>query len=672
MRLPLTFATGVALAGTPAAPARAADPPAGTDPAGHWAFRPAPRPAAPRAGHPIDAFVQARLDAAGLRPSPPADPRALIRRATFDLTGLPPTPEEVDAFLADDSPGAFARVVDRLLASPHYGERWGRHWLDVARYADSNGLDENVAHGNAWRYRDYVVSSLNADKPFDLFLREQVAGDLLPAASPAERYDRLTATGFLALGPKVLAEPDERKMELDIVDEQLDTLGRAALGLTLGCARCHDHKSDPVSQEDYYALAGVFAGTKTMETFKKVARWHENPLAAPEEVRRKAAADARAADLRAELKPLADKMDEPSRRTAARLRAEVAALEASAPELPSAMGVAEGTPTDLPVLRRGNPLAPGPVAPRRFPAALGGDRQPPLPRDRSGRLELAEWLTDPRHPLTARVAVNRVWRWHFGKGLVRSADNFGLTGDGPTHPELLDWLAAEFVDNGWSLKALHRRVMLSATYQRGAALDPTAAASDPDNRLLWRMSPRRLEVEAVRDALLAVGGLLDRTAGGPALTHVPNRGYLFDHTSKDKTSYASDRRSVYLPVVRNHPYDVFQLFDAPDPAVPTGDRVTTTVPTQALFFLNSDLAARAADALAGRVLGRADLDDPGRVRLLFALAYGRPPTAAEVARVTAGVAGLEAEFAADGGRRRKAWAAACQAVLAGNEFIHLN
>jgi hypothetical protein len=618
--------------------------------------------------------VLARLEAAGLKPSPPADRRTLIRRATFDLIGLPPTPEEIDAFLKDDSPGAFAKVVDRLLASPAYGERWGRHWLDVARYADSNGLDENVAHGNAWRYRDYVIRSFNADKPYHRFLVEQIAGDLLPAAAPAARNELLVATGFLSLGPKVLAEPDERKMEFDIVDEQIDTLGRTFMGLTLGCARCHDHKFDPISAKDYYALAGIFVSTRTMESFKKVARWHENPLADPEAARKKAGHDAAVAKFKGQVKALAGKEEGGAKAEVKKLQAELAALEKAAPELPFAMGVTEGAPTDVPVLRRGNHLTPGAVVARRFPVVLAGEKQDAMPADHSGRLELAKWLASEKHPLTARVMVNRFWRWHFGKGVVRSVDNFGLIGEKPTHPELLEWLASEFAGGYWRVKRLHKIIMLSATYQMSSAHDAKAALADPDNRLLWRANVKRLEAEAIRDSLLAVGGLLDRTAGGPALANVKNRGYLFDHTSKDLTSYASDRRSVYLPVVRNNLYDVFQLFDAPDPAVPNGDRATTTVPTQALFFMNSDLAARAAGALAGRLLAKPNLDDAGRVRLLFALAYGRPPGPREENHLLAGVGAFESEFVGepDGAkRRRKAWAAVCQAVLAGNEFIHV-
>ncbi|MCE9566171.1 MAG: PSD1 and planctomycete cytochrome C domain-containing protein [Planctomycetes bacterium] len=648
----------------------------------HWAFQPVVNSPPPTvkdgtwAKSDLDRFILAKLEAAQLKPAVPADKRTLIRRATFDLIGLPPTPEEIDAFLKDASPDAFATVVDRLLASNAYGERWGRHWLDVARYADSNGLDENTAHGNAWRYRDYVIASFNADKPYDRFLLEQIAGDLLGKdEKKASSFDPVIATGFLALGPKVLAEPDEKKMEFDIVDEQIDTLGKTVMGLTLGCARCHDHKFDPVSTADYYGLAGVFISTKTMETFKKVARWHENSLATPADLKRKADHDAEVAKLKALIKGLTAKTDEPSKVELKKLKAELAELEKKAPELPAAMGVTEGKPTDVPVLRRGNHLTPGEMVARRFPVVIAGAKQAALPNDHSGRLELAKWMTDPKHPLTARVMVNRVWRWHFGQGLVRSVDNFGLLSDKPSHPELLDSLAVEFVQSGWSLKALHRRIMLSATYQMSSTHDAKAAVADPDNRLHWRSNIRRLEAEAIRDSLLAVGGLLDRTAGGPALTHLKNRDYIFDHTSKDKTSYASHCRSVYLPVIRNNLYDVFQLFDAPDASVPNGDRPTTTVPTQSLFFLNSELVASSAGALADQVLSRSEISDDDRVRQVIAMAYGRQATTKEIERLTAAVAVFEKDFAtseADAAkRRRKAWSVVCQTVLASNEFIHI-
>ncbi len=630
----------------------------------HWAFQ----PIRSENDSDLDRFVQAKLTAAGLKPAPSADKRTLIRRATFDLTGLPPTPEEIADFLADESRTAFENVIDRLLASSAYGERWGRHWLDVARYADSNGLDENVAFGNAWRYRDYVVRSFNADKPYDRFLMEQIAGDLLLDAG----IDGVIATGFLALGPKVLAEVDEKKMEYDIVDEQVDTLGRTVMGLTLGCARCHDHKFDPISAADYYGLAGVFVSTKTMEHFKKVARWHEVSLATPSELQRQADHDAAVAKLKDAIKALTGKSDDDSKAQLKTLKEKLAALEKVAPELPSALAVVEGKPTDVPVFKRGNHLTPGELVKRRFPIVLAGESQPELPNDRSGRLELAKWLVDPKHPLTARVMVNRVWRWHFGKGLVRSVDNFGLLGEPPTHPELLDWLAMIFIKDGWSLKKLHKRIMLSATYRQSSRFDPAAGTADPDNRLLWRANVQRLEAEAIRDSLLAVSGDLDRTIGGPSLAHVKNRGYLFDHTSKDLTSYATARRSIYLPVVRNNLYDVFQLFDAPDATVPNGDRATTTVPTQSLFFLNSDLASHAADSLAGRILAKHAPEE--RVQSLFELVYGRPPSETERKQLLSNVAEFESAYAneTDAAKRtRKAWAAVAQTVLASNEFIYV-
>ena len=559
-------------------------------------------------------------------------------------------------------------MVDRLLASSAYGEKWGRHWLDVARYADSNGLDENVAYGNAWRYRDWVVRAFNADKPYDQFLTEQIAGDLLPAADPAVRRDRLIATGFLALGPKVLAEVDEKKMELDIVDEQLDTLGQAVLGVTLGCARCHDHKFDPLTQADYYALAGGFVSTKTMEHFKKIAKWHENPIGSPAELARQAEHDQAVARLTAEIKVLTGKADK-----AAELKKrkdELAALQKAAPDVPTAMGVTEARVSDIALLKRGNHLTPGPTVPRRFPTVLAGDKQPPLPGHQSGRRELADWVTRPDHPLTARVFVNRVWRWHFGQGIVRSVDNFGKLGETPSHPELLDWLARRFVADGWSVKNLHRLIVLSATYQQASA---NPSPTDPDNRLLGHFSRRRLEAEEIRDSLLAVSGRLDRTAGGPAITHVKNREFLFDHTSKDGTKYDSRRRSLYLPVVRNNLYDVFQLFDAPDAAVSKGDRATTTVSTQALFHLNSDLAADSAAELANQLLKLGD--DASRVDRLYRAIYGRPATGREVERLVNAVAGFELDLGSrepDAGKRRaRAWALACQAALAANEFVYV-
>ncbi|QDV35295.1 PSD1 and planctomycete cytochrome C domain-containing protein [Tautonia plasticadhaerens] len=665
-----------------------------------WSFHPPTEPEVPRVDletwprSDLDRFVLARLEENGLSPAPEADRRTLIRRVSFDLTGLPPTPDEVAAFLDDDRPDAFARVVDRLLASPAYGERWGRHWLDLARYADSNGLDENVAHGHAWRYRDYVVDAFNRDVPYDRFVVEQLAGDLLPDPGPApERHAQLIATGFLTLGPKVLAEPDQVKMKMDIVDEQLDTVGRTFLGLTIGCARCHDHKFDPITAADYYAMAGIFTSTTTMDSFETVAKWHENPIPTAEDLRLKEAHDARVASKEAEIEAAAEAAnarlvaegdegftlpetpeslysDEEKARLEA-LRAELATLQESAPELPAAMGVAEGTAEDIPIHIRGSHLTLGDLVPRRVPEQLAGPEPPTIAPDRSGRLELARWIADEGHPLTARVMVNRIWRWHFGEGLVDTPDNFGALGGSPSHPMLLDWLALRFADEGWSIKSMHRLIMNSSTYRMGSDHDPRAAAVDPGNRLLWRSNVRRLESEAIRDALLAASGALDRAVGGSLLT-VENRDYFFNHTSKDVTDYDSARRSLYLPVVRNHLYDLFQLFDSTDASVPDGDRATTTVAPQALFLMNSGLVLDVAGDLAADLLGRADLDDPARLRILYERAYGRPPSAEETDRALAYLDRLAGELDdAHDTTRLDAWQALCQVVLASDEFVYI-
>ncbi len=605
----------------------------------HWAFQPAKEPAVPlvkgdvATSNPLDNFILAKLQASGLGLTSPADKRTLIRRLSFDLTGLPPSPEDIATFLADDSPDATDRLIDRLLASPSYGEKWGRHWLDVARYADSNGLDENVAHGNAWRYRDYVVTAINEDRPYDRFLTEQLAGDLLSVETEDERQRNLVATGFLAIGPKVLAEVDQAKMQMDIVDEQIDTVGRALLGLTLGCARCHDHKFDPIQTADYYGLAGVFKSTKTMENYTKVAKWNENPLW-----------------------DLAPKMPGDT-------------------EPPTAMGVTEDKIIDVAINIRGNPQKLGEVALRHVPPVVRGPQTPQFTPMESGRRELAQWMTDTKNPLTSRVMVNRIWRWHFGQGLVKSTDNFGLLGEKPTHPELLDWLSLRFTDGGWSVKKMHRLMLSSSTWQQ----DSTPHAPREENQLAerdenyGRMKVRRLEAEEVRDSLLAVSGQVDSTMGG-SLLKIKNRGYFFDHTSKDLTDYTSRRRSLYLPVVRNNVYDVFALLDYPDAAIPSGDRATTTVPTQALLMLNSDLVMQSAAALAERLLSEPG-NDEDRLRKLSVVVYGRESSAAEVTGnldfLKAVDKSLIASVPDEKVRRQKAWGVMCHTVIAANEFIYV-
>ncbi|MFM7151349.1 MAG: DUF1549 and DUF1553 domain-containing protein, partial [Gemmataceae bacterium] len=522
---------------------------------GFWSFQPV-KPISPppvrdelRVRSPVDRFILARLEEAGLSLALPADRKTLIRRVTQDLTGLPPTPEEVDAFLKDRRPDAYASLVDRLLDSPHYGERWGRHWLDVVRYAETTANDANAVMRYAWRYRDYVVRAFNNDKPYDQFMIEQLAGDLLPPSGDLTRdAERVIATGFLMLGPKALAETDKEQSRRDIIDDQLDTTGRTFLGLTLGCARCHDHKFDPIPTVDYYSLAGILRGT---EVFQDEARnatmWEERTLLH---------------------------------------------LPGESPVV--VMAPRDLRPTNLRVAIRGNYQTPGILAPRRFPQILSGEGSAPLTSLQSGRLELARWIASRENPLTARVMVNRIWQNHFGTGLVATSDNFGTRGDKPSHPELLDWLAGEFVSRGWSMKNLHRLILLSNTYQARGLADYPSQKIDPNNRLLSHASRRRLDAESLRDGILLVSGQLDKSVGGNdsgELLHKeseninskirPNRMQT-DHPIFTK----SPRRSLYLPVVRNAVPDVFSLFDSADPNGVTPARNDTTVASQALFLLN--------------------------------------------------------------------------------------
>ena len=641
---------------------------------------------------PLDWFILEKLEAAQLEPVKPADRLTLLRRLSFDLTGLPPHPDDVLAALANDEPDFLARQADRWLASPRYGERWARHWLDIARYADSNGLDENVAFGNAWRYRDYVVRSFNHDKPYDQFVREQLAGDLLPDSASDSASDweatnqRLIATGFLGLGAKVLAEVDGQKMEMDIVDEQVDTFGRAILGLTLGCARCHDHKFDPIGMQDYYALAGIFKSTRTMEHFQKVARWHENEIPSPEQRQRKTEHLAQVAARKQAIAQLIestasgagqqklteDKFPDAAKQELKRMRDELAALEKTAPEIPTALGASEGKITDVAIHLRGNHLNLGSIVSRAVPRVLELAPSSPLtmPADRSGRLELANWLVHPTHPLTSRVIVNRLWRWHFGQGIVSSPDNFGELGERPVNPRLLDWLAQDLIARGWSWKSWQRSLVLSSTYQLSSESSERSRELDPENRWQGRASLRRLEAEAVRDALLITGDALDLTMGG-SLLHVKNRDYLFDHTSKDGTKYDTARRSLYLPVIRNNLYDVFQLFDYTDAAVLNGHRETTTIAPQALFMMNSSLVHQAARALAAAIHHDPMATDEQRFTAIYLRAIGRLPTADELQLAREFLVETQPLVKTDGAKFSPAWVWLCHSILATNEFIYV-
>ena len=930
-----------------------------------WSLSPPADPAPPAVKNtawlknPIDSFILHKLEEKGITPARPADKRTLLRRATYDLIGLPPTPEELHAFLNEDSPGAFVKVLDRLLASPRYGERWGRHWLDVARYADSNGLDENLVYRNAYRYRDYVIQSFNRDKPYDQFVQEQLAGDLLPGTDDLKTtFERWTATGFLSLGAKMLAEDDPVKMEMDIIDEQVDTVSRTFMGLTVGCARCHDHKFDPIPQDDYYSLAGIFKSTKTMENFKVVAKWHEHVLAsksdrdrleahlarieaqskkidkiakaenetltvaakqrvgayllAAHEVRqtpavqplpsgatvswereavdfhqgnisrtldktkpnvpkdtkgpyfaeykvspsnageyqielldmargsgtadlwiagvlvklgeapvqnREASPDAGGwsplgifhleagenvlrfqhksrfpyfARIRVAPNPLppgsviprtivqiarrhdvnprflqqmvdhlerskgasasalyafenfgldgspsawtspvaklfeglsantreevaahyqrlclrameekaaaddpglaalrelltekfgpfrapADARDDypaQAQQDIARLEEERKKLEAETPEFPQAMGVRDSAKIeDLRLHIRGSHWTLGASVPRRFLRAIAGDDRKPIGPDSSGRLELAQWITSKDHPLTARVMANRIWRWHFGRGIVPSTDNFGRLGEKPVNQPLLDWLAHRFVEQNWSIKAMHKLIMLSNTYQMSSAYDAQAFQADPENSLLWRFNRRRLEAEAIRDAVISVSGDLKSVDGGTILTY-KDRQYVANTSRRGGVDYDRNIRAVYLPVVRSSMYDVFAAFDLPDPSTPQGDRDATIVAPQALFMLNGSIVLSGSRKMADALLALPDADDAGRVRHAYERALSRPPTPREIDQAMTFIAGIEKALPADAkDRRALAWQSFCKSLIASNEFIYLN
>ncbi len=605
----------------------------------HWAFQPlkvTEPPAltgADRKRHPIDRFILPALTAKGLKPAPPADKRTLIRRASLDLLGLPPTPEEVEAFVSDNSADAYPKLIDRLLASPHYGERWGRHWLDVARHSDGHGSFLDPAPlPEAWRYRDWVVKALNDDVPYDQFVKLQIAGDLIEGGREA------VATGFLAVGPTYISDGGDpesvAKAKAETLDDRVDTVTRSFLALTVSCARCHDHMFDAIPQADYYSLAAVFNNTKTVDR-----------AAAPPEALKRADEHKKALDAaNAALKILPAHADASERK---QLEAEVARLKASAPPpLTRIHAVEDAGAADMNLALRGDPRKPGPLVPRRFLRALAGPN-PVAWTKGSGRLQLAEAIASPTNPLTPRVMVNRIWQHHFGRALVTTPGNFGLLGDKPSHPELLDWLAARFVEDGWSLKKLHRLLLLSDTYRQSSRFDADSFRIDGDNRLLWRMSPHRLEVEAWRDSVLAVTGELDRTAGGASVRDI----------------LTSQRRTLYAAVSRNGdklPSDEFlRLFDFPSARATVSERSSSTVPQQSLFLLNSPFMTARGKALAARLTREAATID-ARIDRAYALLYGRPVTDEErkVAKAFLG-AGEEAEM----------WPRYAQALLSSYEFM---
>jgi hypothetical protein len=649
---------------------------------GWWSFQPVrdqTPPSVSDASWPkndVDRFILAKLESEHLSPPPTADKRILIRRATFDLTGLPPTPQEIGAFLADESENAFAKAVDRLLASPQHGERWGRHWLDVVRYADTSGCNSDFPIPQAYRYRNYVIDAFNKDKPYDQFLREQLAGDLLPAKTDEQRFEQIVATGYLPISRRFSSLNEEFHLT---IDDTIDNVGRGMLGLTLACSRCHDHKFDPIPQSDYYALYGIFQSTKYAFPGTEIYRHQEDltPLIPAERLEelRPALALIEEFDQQiflcytqyAEL-DTHDPQKAPLKARFDKMQKERDELTKKLPDFPKAYAASEGTPADAHVLLKGDPKNLGPEVPRGFLQVLGGHRVQ-CGNTGSGRLELANWIADAKNPLTARVMVNRVWLHHFGQGLVRTPDDFGTRGAKPTHPELLDWLTTRFIEGGWSIKSLHRTIMLSRSYQSACVENADYARRDPQNSLLWTFNRRKLSAEELRDAMLLISGALDRSVGGPH-PFKPEWEWRYTQHNPFVDDFPTDRRSVYMMQQRIRLQPYLATFNGADTNTCTGQRGSDTAPQQALFVLNSDFAHKQARLLADR-LGRECKTAEDRVKQAFLVALGRPATDDEISEAIQYVASVEAPLkdASVGDREQAAWASYLRILLGSNEFV---
>jgi hypothetical protein len=716
----------------------------------HWAFQPPVRPVVPKVTlggneNPIDAFVLARLEKASLKPAAQADRRTLLRRVYLDLIGLLPTLEEQQAFLNDRSPDAYSKVVDSLLARPQYGERWARHWLDVVRYAETNGYERDGTKPSAWRYRDYVINALNQDKGFDRFLTEQLAGDEIEGANAETQI----ATTFLRLGTYD-DEPAEPQLDrYDQLDDVLGTTAASFLGLTLRCARCHDHKFEPLKQSEYYRMLAVFEPLKRPQENKAETDRLVGTEAELNAYRKAMAqADASIAPLKQELdqqkKTLRDRLfkkkdasfpgvpflehaeivlafqTEPGKRSKEQkelvekfnqkleeaIRSEataeeklvlddrqeqIAAIDAARPKEPQRGYIWYEESAKAPVthlLRRGEPTDPGEELQPGVPAVLTqGPLEAPIPLKQSSgrRLWLARWMTSPSNPLVARVMVNRVWQWHFGEGLVASENDFGVVGQRPSHPELLDYLTTEFVQSGWSLKRLHRLMVLSKTYQSSSEWNALAAKVDPENTLLWRWKPRRLEAEAIRDTSLAVSGDLNLEMGGPSIypqvpqTVLASQSRPGDGWGKSDEKQAA-RRSIYIFVKRSLAVPELEVLDTPDTTSSCEQRPVSTTGPQALTFLNGEFAHQQARHFAERLANQAGPAAKDQIERAFELALSRPPDKKELKAATDFLDGQRRQIEADGRIKgsgngeagKKALEAFCLVLLNTNEFFFLN
>ncbi|NDD37669.1 MAG: DUF1553 domain-containing protein [Verrucomicrobia bacterium] len=691
----------------------------------HWAYQPvksAPLPKLKDKAWPrneLDHFTLARMEKAGVTPAPDADPRTLIRRLTFDLTGLPPTAEETEAFVSACSPignlqTAMANAVDRLLASPHYGERWGRHWLDVVRYADTCGNASDYPVPQAYKYRNYVIKSFNEDKPFDRFIREQLAGDLLNAKLETPNSELVVAPGYLAIARHFGGGKGEPHLT---IEDSIENMGRAFLGLSLSCARCHDHKFDPIASTDYYALYGIFSSTTfphpgsegmnrpkdlvvlgpKAEVEAATKAWKEQLAALDAEVK-KLEADKTAADKLTDAAAKKAKVDELTKAITA-AKAKHKQLSETVPyEL--AYAVADSKPANARIHVRGDPTRLGEEVPRRFIQVLGGQ---PLPKDcgNSGRLDLANWIADPANPLTARVLVNRLWQHHFGRGLVTTPNDFGTRGQAPTHPELLDFLAKKFIESGWSVKAMHRLILTSHTWQlasgpnanpfspaggegRGSSFfglfgrsKPSPATAfaanstkDPNNTLWWRAERRRLDAESIRDALLFVSGDLDETVGG-AHPFPPVHTWGFTQHNQFFANYDNRQRTVYQMQQRLRKHPFLALFDGADPNSSTATREPSTTPLQSLFMMNDKFAHEQATKFAARVQ-QGEADEARQINRAFLALYARPPQPDELALATDYLTQFRAKLAAKKLPADQAWPSLSRALLGANEFLYLD
>ncbi len=719
-----------------------------------WAFQPVSDPEPPAVKDaawpldPVDRFVRAKQDQSNVSPAGDADRYTWLRRVSIDLAGIPPTPVEISDFAEDTAPSAYEKVVDRLLGSRAYGERWARHWLDLTGYADMIGTSNGVFAEHAWRYRDYVIAAFNSDKPFDEFVREQIAGDLMPAKSIEDHAENIIATGFLMLGDVEIVNPDKAKMEADHIDSQVMKIGQTFLGMTLGCVRCHDHKFDPVGLEDYYGIAGMLRSSPSTRKMPDMGVWSTlNATVLPEtpgqiaarkkieeeatqlieklntdqktltaekaEITKQLATISKAAPATGQTaqtsqpSPVSDSAanaqkeasNEPQGQSSAdkdaltkrrdeidvqlkKIAGDIKHAEFFKDKRPRAFAMCDGpNPADMPVYVRGNPYAPAAgLVPRGVLRVASWEPFPSIPAGQSGRAQLATWLADRRNPLTARVTVNRIWQKLFGEGLVRSVDYFGVRGEAPTHPELLDHLATRFMNAGWSQKSLLRSLVLSRTYRLSSANDAAASKIDPENKLFWRMNRQRLDAEALRDSMLAISGELTRESSGPALVleNPENCGALAlkgvnppNYVHKVPRPGQDLERTIYLPVLRNNfagPDRVRNFFDFVNPAQTSGQRPQTVVPTQALFLLNNDLLRKRSVSLAKHVT-ETIRDQDTRIAAVWLRTLGRPITSEEREEAAAFLKSVGSALNAQGAAEFPAFTELCHVLLASNQFI---